>query len=62
MGFEEAKQRREEHGFAGAGFQLLRPDSGQSDEPLRPAGFAKRCRKSGERKRDGIIPIFANQA
>jgi len=43
VGFQEAKQGREKHGLGGAPSQLVRPDSGQIDEPLRPTLTPKRC-------------------
>ena len=55
MRFEEAKQRGEQRRVAGPARELIRPDSGQVEEPLRPAFVAERCRKRGEGKRHRII-------
>lgn len=42
MRFEEAQQRREKGRLAGALAKLVRPDSGQIEEPLSPAAVAER--------------------
>lgn len=55
MGFEETQQRREKRRIIEAAPQLLSPDSGQVEEPLRPTFVAKRCGKRSERERDRII-------
>ena len=55
MRFEEAQQRGEQRGFARLRPQLICPDSGQVEEPLRPPLVAERCRKRGEGKRDRVI-------
>jgi two-component system cell cycle response regulator DivK len=57
MCFQEAKRRRQQYGVAGAAAELVRPDSGQIEESLRPPFLAKRCRERGQRKRDGIIIV-----
>ena len=60
MAFEEPQQGRQEHRLARPCSQFVRPDSGQGDEPLRPSTITKRCRKSGECKSRGVIPLWAN--
>jgi hypothetical protein len=47
MGFEEAEQRREQYRVIRLAAKLICPDSGQVEEPSRPALVAKRCRKCG---------------
>ena len=49
--FEEAQQRREQRRLGRPRPKLVRPDSGQVEEPLRPPLVAERCRKRGESKR-----------
>ena len=51
MRLQETQQRGEKGGLGRPGSQLFRPDSGQVDEPLRPARVTKRCRKRGESER-----------
>jgi two-component system cell cycle response regulator DivK len=55
MRFEEADHRRQKLRIGGVFPQLFRPDSGQVEEPLRPAGIAERCRKCGEGKSYRIV-------
>ena len=45
VGLEEAKERSKEFRLCRAGAQLVSPDSGQIEEPLRPPFVAKRCGK-----------------
>ena len=45
---EEAQQRGEKRRIARSAPKLVCPDSGQVEEPLRPAFVAKRCRKRGK--------------
>ena len=52
--FEEAQQRGEQRRLAGTAAELIRPDSGQVEEPMRPPFVAERCRKRGEGERDRI--------
>ena len=47
MRLEEAEERGEKRRLAGAGTELVSPDSGQVEEPVRPTGVAERCRKCG---------------
>lgn len=47
MRLEKGDQRREQHGVVRPVPELLRPDSGQVEEPLRPPIVAKRCGKRG---------------
>jgi len=58
---EEAQQSGEERRIGGTSAQLVSPDSGQVDEPLRPTLAPKRCRKSGESNRDRVIVVCARQ-
>jgi hypothetical protein len=44
MRFEERDECGKERRFAGAAAELICPDSGQVEEPLRPTRIAKRCR------------------
>jgi two-component system, cell cycle response regulator DivK len=52
---EEAQQRGKERRIGRPLPQLLSPNSGQVDEPLRPPVGPKRCRKSGKGKCDRIV-------
>jgi hypothetical protein len=61
MCFEKAQQGRKQHRLGRSGPQLVRPDSGQGDEPLRPSSIAERCRKGGKCKSHWVIPLLANQ-
>lgn len=61
MRFEEAQQRSEQVRFAGPAPQLVSPDSGQVDEPLRPTLVTDRCRKRGEGESYRIIVVRAQQ-
>ena len=53
--FEEAKQRGEQFRVAGPGAQLIGPNSGQVEEPLRPTLVTERCRERGEGERHRIV-------
>jgi hypothetical protein len=44
MGLQEPQQRSEKQRIRRSAFQLIRPNSGQIDEPLRPPVATKRCR------------------
>ena len=55
MRFEEGDQRREQAGVGRLGAKLVRPDSGQVEEPAGPAVVGKRCRKRGESNRLRIV-------
>ena len=57
MRFQEAKHGGEKRRFAEPGPQLLSPDSGQIEEPLRPTLIAERCRQRGESKNQGITVV-----
>ena len=48
MRFQEAKHGGEKRRFAEPGPQLLSPDSGQIEEPLRPTLGAERCGERSE--------------
>ena len=61
MRFEEPQQRSKQGRLAHAAPQLIRPDSGQVEEPLRPTLTPKRCRKRGEGKSHRIIVVCAQQ-
>ena len=54
MGFEEGEKGREQRRVADAAPQLVRPDSGQIEEPARPPLLAERCGKRGKGKRQRI--------
>jgi hypothetical protein len=51
MRFEKGDQRDEQDWVVRPAPQFIRPDSGQVEEPLRPALVAKRCRKRGKGQR-----------
>ena len=55
MGFEEAQQLGEKRRIADPVPELIGPDSGQVEEPLRPTLRAERCRQRSEGERDWII-------
>jgi hypothetical protein len=55
VGFEETQQGGEKRRVVEPRPQLLSPDSGQVEEPLRPTFVAERCGKRSECKRDRII-------
>ena len=55
MRFQEAKHGGEKRRFAEPGPQLLSPDSGQVEEPLRPTLGAERCGERSEGESDRII-------
>ena len=52
---EEPDQGGEERGVAGAPAQLIRPDSGQVEEPPGPPLVTERCSKRAERERLGVM-------
>ena len=54
MRFEEPQQRAEKRRIVKPTPKLVRPDSGQVEEPLRPAVLTKRCRKRGKGKRGRV--------
>ena len=54
MRFEKLDQRGEEPRFAGPAPELVRPDSGQIEEALRPLRLIERCGKRRECKGVGI--------
>jgi two-component system cell cycle response regulator DivK len=58
---EKADEGGEERGVTGPCPQLVCPDSGQVDEPLSPPRVTERCRKCGERQREGIIWLGRQQ-
>ena len=66
MRLEERDQRREQYRVARAAPQLIRPDSGQREEPLPPPFVAKRCCERSEGKSDrvpwGIIVVWTRQS
>ena len=62
MRLEEAQQGGEQRRVGGPALELVRPDSGQTDEPLRPSVGTKRCRKSGQGKCDWVIVDGARQS
>jgi hypothetical protein len=55
MRFEEAQQSSEKGWIAHPAPQLVGPDSGQVEEPLRPTLGAERCGKRGKAERYWII-------
>ena len=55
MRLEEGDKRGQQGRLARPGSKLIRPDSGQVEEPSRPSRIAKRCRKRGKGKRARII-------
>src|SRR5438067_603663 len=57
MRFEEPQEGREQRRICSPRAQLLSPDSGQIDEPLRPSWVTKRCRKCGERESHRVISV-----
>lgn len=57
--FQKPQQCAQQRRIGRSRPQLLSPDSGQLDEPLRPARVTKRCRKCGERESDRVIPVCA---
>jgi len=61
MRLEEPKQRGEKSRFARSCSQLVGPDSGQVDEPMRPTLAPKRCRERGEGENHRIIVVCARQ-
>jgi len=57
MRFKKAQEGRQQGRFVGSLSQLIRPDSGQVDEPSCPPVVTKRCRQCGERDCDGVIVV-----
>ena len=55
MRLQEPDERGEEPALTGPDAELVCPDSGQIDEPLRPSRLTERCRKRCKRERKGII-------
>ena len=55
MRLEKEQQGGEQRRLTCTAPQLIGPDSGQVDEPLRPSFGTKRCRKRGKAERDRII-------
>jgi hypothetical protein len=47
MSLEEGDERGEQHRVTRPAPEFICPDSGQAEEPLRPALVAERCRKGG---------------
>jgi hypothetical protein len=45
---EEADERGKNGRFTGSGAELVRPNSGQVEEPMGPPAVTKRCRKCGK--------------
>jgi two-component system, cell cycle response regulator DivK len=60
--FEEPQQRREQRRVSRPPAQLLSPDPGQFDEPVRPPLALKRCRKRGECKSHRVIVVGAQHS
>ena len=58
---EESEERRKQRRLSSPQPQLLSPDSGQFDEPLRPTLAPKRCRKCGQGKYHWVIVVGALQ-
>jgi hypothetical protein len=52
---EKGDHRGEQPGIGGARSKLVRPNSGQVEQALRPALVAERCRKRGEGNSHRII-------
>ena len=59
VSLKKPDQRREERGLAGPCSQLIRPDSGQVEEPPSPPLVAKRCCKRRKRERHRVIVCCA---
>ena len=53
--FEKANERGEQRRVARLALQLVCPDSGQVEEPLRPTLLPERCRKRGKGKSNRVI-------
>jgi two-component system cell cycle response regulator DivK len=53
--FEETQQRGEKRRISGPGAKLVRPDSGQVEEPLRPPPAAERCGERGKGESNRIV-------
>jgi len=62
MGLEECNERRKEDRIVRPAPELICPDSGQVEEPLRPALVAKRCRKRGKGKSHRIVWCLGEHA
>ena len=57
MAFQEAEQAREQRRLPCPRPQLVSPDSGQIEKPLRPTLITERCRQRGESKNQGITVV-----
>jgi two-component system cell cycle response regulator DivK len=57
--FEETEQGREKRRLIGPAPELVRPNSGQINEPLRPTLAPKRCRQRGQGKSHRVIVVCA---
>jgi hypothetical protein len=55
MRFEEAQDGYQQRWFGCSAAKLVSPDSGQVEEPLRPALLTKRLGKRGEAERNRVI-------
>ena len=55
MRLQETQERSKKRGFAGSAAKLIRPNSGQVEQSLRPAVVAERCRKRGEGNHHRVI-------
>ena len=55
IGFEKKKECRQQLWLGCPGAQFICLDSGQIEEPLRPAFVGQRCRKRGERESIGVV-------
>ena len=60
--FEETQQCRKECRIASSSSQFFSPNSGQIQEPLRPARLTERCGKRGKGKNHGIMVAFGAQS
>ncbi len=54
MRLEKAQECGEQRGLGRAGAKLVRPDSGQIDEPPGPALAPERCRKRGKGQHEWV--------
>jgi hypothetical protein len=55
VGFEETQKRGEKRAIAEPAPELVSPDSGQVEKPLRPPLVLERCRERSEGNSRGII-------
>ena len=60
--FEKAEEGGQQLRIRGPVPQLVSPDSGQVDEPLRPTLFTKRCGKRAKREGDGVIGVSVHRS